>query len=137
MAASVFVQSVGSAVLGSFGVLALLITGTGLYGVLAHAVVQRRREIAIAVAVGATPRRVAVRVFRDGLRLAVPGVGCGLVLTLAVGAVIRSQLNGIGPADPVALLGSLGLVALVAALACAAPAWRAVRTDPISVLRAL
>ncbi len=136
MAASVFVQYVGSSVLGGFGILALLITGTGLYGVLAYAVVQRRREIAITVALGATPRDVATTVLGGGLRLAAAGVACGLALAVAVAMLVRSQLAGVSPTDAVALSGSLAVVGLVVVLASVGPAWRAVRMDPIVALRA-
>jgi predicted permease len=135
MAASTFVQTVGATMLGLFGGMALLIAAAGIYGVLAYSVAQRRREIAITVALGATPRRVLGAVLGEGLRLTLVGLLIGGALALGAGRLVSAQLLGVSPFDPLTLAASAALLVLVALAACAVPAWRASRVDPITVLR--
>jgi predicted permease len=135
LAAATFVQSVGTTMLGSFGLIALAIAGAGLYGVLAYSVAQRRRAIAITVALGATPRRVLGDVLGEGLRLTLVGLLIGGALALGAGRLVSAQLLGVSPFDPLTLAASAALLVLVALAACAVPAWRASRVDPITVLR--
>jgi len=135
MASGTFVQSVGSAVFGVFGLVALLIASTGLYGVMAGYVVEHRREIAVSVALGATPRIVAAAVVGPPLRLTVIGIIVGTALTLLVSSLVRNQLVGISPVDVLSLVGAMAALVLVALVTCAWPAWLAIRLDPMAALR--
>ena len=118
-----------------FGLLALTLAAVGLYGVTAYTVERRTREIGVRVAVGANRSNVIVMVLRGAFRQVIVGLAAGIVLALAAGRLIASQLFEVKGHDPMALVGAaflLGLFALVAALV---PARRAASIDPVSALR--
>jgi predicted permease len=118
-----------------FGLLALLLSCLGLYGILSYAVALRTREIGIRMALGAERRDVLWLMLRDALRLALIGVAVGIPSALAAALLISSQLFGISAADPVAIgLATLILLA-VASAASYLPARRAARVDPLVALR--
>ena len=123
-------------ILQGFAAVALLLAGLGLYGVLAYTVAQRTREIGVRMALGARPIQALVLVARESLAVVGVGVLLGIAGALASARMITGLLFGIGPADPLALLGAalvLGAVSLVATLL---PARRAARVDPVVALRA-
>ncbi len=121
--------------MGVLGGIAVLLAVTGIYGTLAFIVVRNRREIGIRVALGASSVDVMREVVRRGLWLAGSGLGCGLVITLAAGRVVESQLFQVRATDP----GNLGMMTLAVVLATLAaslgPAWKALRIDPARTLR--
>ena len=123
--------------IGVFGLSALLLAAIGLYAVMAAYVRQRYSEIGVRMALGATASDVRRLVLGEGLRLAVTGAAIGTLGAIAAGRVLRGLLFGVQPLDPVALAGAAVLLALVAALACYLPARRAMRLDPLVVLRDL
>jgi len=98
-------------------------------------VIQRRQELGIRVALGATTRQIRGLVLGEGMRLTAVGLGIGVVLGLGAGRVLASQLFGVGPFDPASLVVVLGLLAVVTAAACMRPATAAARTSPQEVLR--
>jgi predicted permease len=121
--------------LGSFGALGLLLGAIGIYGVLASLVGERRREIGVRLALGATPTSVAKLILSRGVRLALVGILVGLAGALAGGRVMSTVLYDVRPTDPPTLL-VVGLVLLAAAvLASWWPAYRASRLDPVETLR--
>jgi putative ABC transport system permease protein len=121
--------------LAAFGAVAVALAAVGLYGVLAFIVVQRRREIGVRMALGASPRDVVADVFGQGLRLAAIGIGAGIVLSLATMRLVRSLLFGISPTDMATFATVASLVVAIAAIASAVPALRASRVDPLVALR--
>jgi predicted permease len=121
---------------GFFGTLALLLAGVGLYGLMAYAVAQRQREIAIRVALGADTARVMRGVIRDGLVVSLGGVAVGLTAALAATQLVKSLLFGVTPRDPVTLFAAPTLLVAIAILASVVPAMRAARVDPMMALRA-
>ena len=123
------------ALLGVFGALALTLAGLGLYGVLALLVAERRREMGIRLAVGATAGNLQLLVVRQGLLYAALGLAVGLPASLALAKLFRSWLWQVSPADPWSFGGAVAALALVATLAVWIPARRAARTDPAIVLR--
>ena len=120
----------------AFGIVAALLSAAGVYGVLAGAVAERRREIGIRTALGATPRAIVQWVLRQGMAMAVGGLVLGLVGSILLTRYLRAMLFGIEPTDPATLGGTALVVALVALGACLIPAWRALRVDPVTVLKA-
>jgi ABC-type antimicrobial peptide transport system permease subunit len=118
-----------------FGVLALVIASLGLYGLLAQAVAARAREIGIRMALGATWRNVMRMVMSRGIALTGAGVGIGAVLAWAVTRAMETLLYGISASDPLTFALVAGLLAAVSAVACAFPAVRAARLDPMLALR--
>jgi putative ABC transport system permease protein len=106
-----------------------------LYGVLAYVVSQRRREIAIRVALGACPGDVLRMMMGQGLRLIVIGLAIGLPAALASGRLLRNQLPGVSPNDPLTFAGVALLLCLIALVACWIPARRATKVDPMIALR--
>jgi predicted permease len=118
-----------------FAGLALLLACLGLFGVLSYAVTQRTREIGVRLALGATAGGIARLVVGHGLALTAVGLAAGLALSWAFTRSMRSLLYGIGAADPAAFGAAVGLLGVVALLACGLPAFRAARVDPIQVLR--
>jgi putative ABC transport system permease protein len=122
-------------VLGAFAGFALLLSTTGLYGVIAYAVAQRGREIGIRLALGAAPRRIFGTVLGEGLRQMLLGLTLGLVGAVAAGRVLASRLSGVGAADPLTLGAVVGLLVAAGLLACTVPARRAARLDPMVALR--
>jgi putative ABC transport system permease protein len=121
--------------LAAFGVLAVALAAIGLYGVLAFIVAQRRREIGVRMALGASPRHVIADVLGQGLRLAGAGVAAGLVLALALTRLLSSMLYGTSATD-VATFASVSLLLVVIAVgASVVPALRASRVDPLVALR--
>lgn len=135
MTSGTFVQSVGSAVFAVFGAVAVLIAAIGLFGVMASYVAERRRELAIAVALGASHRRVVVTVVVPALRLLGLGVLVGAALAVAGATVLSSRVSG-ARLDISTLVGGVTLLACVSVLTALWPAWRAMRIDPLTVLRA-
>jgi predicted permease len=115
--------------------LAVLLSCLGLYGLMAYNVARRTSEIGLRVALGATPRRVAAPVLREALLLSLIGVAVGLPAAFAVGRLIRSQLYGVTPYDPLALAGAVAALIAVALFAAWLPARRAARIDPMVALR--
>ncbi|HET9360723.1 MAG TPA: ABC transporter permease [Vicinamibacterales bacterium] len=118
-----------------FGALALVIASLGLYGLLAQTVSARSREIGIRMALGATWRSVMGIVMSRGMVLTGAGVCIGAVLAWSVTRAMDSLLYGVGASDPVTFALVAGLLATVSAVACAIPAVRAARVDPMLVLR--
>jgi predicted permease len=121
--------------LGGFAGLALLLAAIGTYGVLSYMVAERRREIGIRMALGATRQRVMGDVIQQGFVLSAIGIAAGLAGAVALGRVIATLLFGVEPTDPSTLAGVVATIAVVAFVACALPAWRASRLDPNLVLR--
>jgi putative ABC transport system permease protein len=118
-----------------FGGLAALLAGIGLYGVLAYQVVQRRREIGIRVALGASPQNVRWLVLGQGLRLTLLGIGLGLACGFVLARVLTSLLFGVPGGDPLSYVTAASLLLAVALLACWLPARRATKVDPMIALR--
>ena len=130
-------QRIGAAVAGLLGAVALLLSGLGVYGVVAFLVSQSTREIGIRMALGAGRRRVLGEILRRGVALALPGVlgGGALAALVAVGLSRIDVLLGVAPADPLALVSVAGLLTGVVLVASAIPATRASRVPPAEALR--
>jgi putative ABC transport system permease protein len=118
-----------------FGAVALLLAITGVYGLLAYAVSQRTQEIGVRVALGAARRDVIGLIVRQGLTLAVTGIGIGLIGSLAVTRVIGSLLYNITPTDPVTFVSASLFLISISALASYVPTRRATAVDPLVALR--
>ncbi|HET9183054.1 MAG TPA: ABC transporter permease [Candidatus Angelobacter sp.] len=123
------------AVLAFAGIAALLLASVGLYSILAFLVAQRRREIGIRLALGATRRQILNLFLRQGMRLAVPGTLAGLIAALLSLRILSRLLYGIAPADPLVLGAVLLGLGAVCALASYVPARRATKLDPMVALR--
>ena len=119
-----------------FGALALLLAAIGVYGLMSYTVEQRRREIGIRVALGADARRVMREVVRDGVSVTLAGAAVGFAGALASVELVKALLYGVAPRDPLTLAAAPLSLLLIAALACAIPARRAARVDPMIALRA-
>ncbi|MCC7241941.1 MAG: FtsX-like permease family protein [Acidobacteria bacterium] len=128
-------QRLGMLLMVLFGTVALLLAAIGVYGVFAYATSQRSREVAIRLAIGATPAEVFRHTFVRGQLMAVVGVLGGVILAYAAGRVLTGSLYQIRAADPLVLIASTAIVAAVAALATALPARRVARADPCVTLR--
>jgi predicted permease len=126
---------VGASLATSFGLLALALAAVGIYGIVACTLSRRTREIGIHVALGAQKSDVLRLILRHGMLLVAAGVAVGAALAVAASRLLTGFLYGLHPGDPVALVGvvlALGLVALVAHYV---PARRALRVDPMTALR--
>jgi predicted permease len=118
----------------SFGVVALCLSAIGIYGVLAYLVTQRRREIGIRIALGSSARAIFELVLREGLLLIAGGFVLGGIGAAALRRSLESQLFGVSASDPLVLIAVTTILAFVAVVACALPARRATRVDPIVAL---
>jgi putative ABC transport system permease protein len=125
-----------TAVVASFGALALLLAGVGLYGTLSFMVGTRMREIGIRIALGASRERVMGAVLWRGLVPTAVGGVIGTGVAVALARVFRALLFNVTSLDPVSLIGAAAVLLLVAAVAAAGPAAIAARTDPARALRA-
>ena len=119
----------------AFGGLALFLSAIGIYGVLAYLVAQRRREIAIRVALGSTGAGVVRLVLREGLVLVAIGLAAGFAGAAALQKAVATQIYGVRPFDPLVIGGVTVLLGTIALAACALPARRATRVDPVEVLK--
>lgn len=124
-----------TSLLAGFGVMALVLAAVGLFGVLAFFVSQHMQEFGVRLALGATPGGLLRLVIRRGLVLLAIGVAVGLPGAIAMGRGMSALLYGVEPADPIALGSSVFMLAVVTLTACALPARRAMRTDPLIALR--
>jgi predicted permease len=118
----------------SFGAVALFLSALGIYGVLAYLVTQRRREIGIRIALGSSAGAIFELILREGLWLVGAGFAVGGVGAFALRKSLESQLYGVSATDPVVLVAVTAMLALVALTACALPARRATRINPIVAL---
>jgi putative ABC transport system permease protein len=118
-----------------FAGIALVIASIGIYGVIAYSVSQRTGEIGVRMALGATPRVVLRLVIGEGMKLALLGIGTGLLGGLALGRAVSSLVFGVRVYDPLTFISVALVLASVALVACAVPASRASRVDPITALR--
>ncbi|MBX9603705.1 MAG: ABC transporter permease [Bryobacteraceae bacterium] len=119
----------------AFAALALVLAATGIFGVISQMAAQRTREIGVRMAVGANPGDVLRMVLGDGLKLAAAGAILGLLLSAASARALRSLLFGITERDAAPYAVAMVVLLAAAVAACAAPAWRASRLDPIAALR--
>jgi len=132
---SIFLYSFSSVLLAIFGGVALLLATIGIYGVMAFAVTQRTQEIGIRMALGARGRDVLKLVVKNGMLLAVIGVGIGLAGAWALTRVMRQLLVGVQPTDFLTFSVVSACLLLAALLACYLPARRATKVDPLIALR--
>lgn len=121
--------------MGMFGGLAMLLSAVGLYGLLSHAVTQRTKEMGIRIALGAQVGDVLKLVLKQGMMLALIGQVIGLVAAYALTRLIRSLLFGVTPNDALTYMAVVGVLTIVALLACYIPARRATKVDPLIALR--
>jgi putative ABC transport system permease protein len=119
----------------AFALIALMLAAVGVYGLISYSVTQRTREIGIRIALGAQAGQVLTQVMREGLLLAVLGVGIGLAGALGAARVVATFLFGIGPSDPATFALVAFILLIVASLASYIPSRRALRVDPIDALR--
>jgi predicted permease len=118
-----------------FAILALTLGAVGVYGVMAHLVVQRTREIGVRIALGAAPGAILGLVLSQGAWLAGAGIGVGLLAALGASRLLTTLLFDVAPTDPPTYLVTVFALLAVAAAAAVIPARRATRTDPVEALR--
>ncbi len=135
LAQGLWPSRMGAALLGLFGVLALILASIGIYGVLSYSVAQRTSEIGIRMALGAQSTQVLGLVLRQGMLLAGAGAILGVVVALPVTRLASTLLYGVSPTDPLTYISITLLLLAVALLACYIPARRATRVDPLVALR--
>jgi len=135
MKPSVRNENLVAALSACFGALATLLAAVGLYGVMAYMLVRRTREIGIRMALGAGRREVLRLVMKEVVVLGAVGIGIAILVSLAMGRLIESQLLGVSGRDPWVISGATVALALVALLAGLLPALRATRVDPLTALR--
>jgi ABC-type antimicrobial peptide transport system permease subunit len=123
------------AVIGLFAALAVLLAGIGVYGVMAYSVAQRRGELGVRLALGATPRTLLMLVMGRAFRLGLAGLAAAIPIGWLAGSGVRSFLYGVTPFDPQALALTALVTVLVALTAAAVPALRASRLEPIAALK--
>jgi ABC-type antimicrobial peptide transport system permease subunit len=119
-----------------FAIAAVLLAVAGIYGVLAGDVAERTREIGLRAALGATPSNILALIVGQGARLAVVGLAVGLFGTFALTRSLRALLFGVGPHDPMTIVGATILLLATTLVACVIPAKRALRVDPSEAFRA-
>jgi putative ABC transport system permease protein len=118
-----------------FALAALVLAVAGIYGVLAGSVAERTREIGVRAALGASQQRVLRLILAQGLRLTLVGVGIGLAIAMFSTRAMETMLFGVSRLDPVTYGGVVALLVAASLIACAIPAWRAARVDPVQALR--
>jgi putative ABC transport system permease protein len=121
--------------MGSFAAIAVLLTGAGLYGVLAYGVAKRRAEIGVRMALGAGRMEVLGLVFRQAMRLVAAGLVLGLACAVAGGRLLSAMTFGIRPGDPLVLAGACCVLLVTGMAAAYVPAARAACVDPMQALR--
>jgi predicted permease len=130
-----FQARMGVGLLSVFGLLALGLASIGLYGILAYSVNQRKREIGLRMALGATRASVLRLILQEGLSLVLTGVLIGFGAALMIGRLLSGMLYGVGASDPISVAGAALTMSTVALLACYLPARWASRVDPLVALR--
>jgi predicted permease len=128
-------RRVGTQMVGAIGIVGLLLTAIGLYGVVSYLVASRTAELGIRMALGATPRQLHREVLRHAARLVGGGVAIGAAASLLVTPALATFLAGLSPADPIAFLAAAAVLMLVALVASYLPARRVARVDPLLTLR--
>ena len=124
-----------AAVLTATGVIALILCGAGVYGIVSQGVVQRRREIGVRIALGARPGDVVRMVVADGTRPVVAGGAVGLIVAIALALATAALLSILDARDPISYAGVLSLTGVVAVGAALLPALQAAHVDPMEALR--
>ena len=122
-------------VLGALAIIALLLSGVGIYGLVGYSVSQRSREIGVRMALGARPIGIARLVLREGFVMAVVGIVVGLTVAYGAARAWSALLFGVSPADPATLLTAAGLGVVMTVAGSIVPTWRAVRVSPLSAMR--
>jgi len=135
VAASTAVRRFTMIVFEAFALVALVLAATGIYGILAGGVTERRREIGVRTALGASRREILSLVVRQGMGLTGFGMVIGLGSAALASRALVTLLFGVSTLDPVTYAGVIVLLLAVALLACGVPAWRAARIDPAQALR--
>ena len=120
---------------GLFGFIALVLSITGVYGVMAYSVSQRINEFGIRLAIGAQPGDVLRLVLRKGLMITGIGMAIGVGLALSAGGLLSGFLHDVSAVDPLIFATVIGLLLSVAVMACLVPARKAMRVDPMTALR--
>jgi putative ABC transport system permease protein len=124
-----------TALVAAFAALALLLAAIGIYGVIAHGVAQRNREIGVRLALGARPHDVVALVLRNGLALTIAGTSLGLMGAVALSRAMASLLFAVSPSDPATYGSVAGVLTLVAGVSAYIPSRGAGRVDPLVTLR--
>jgi ABC-type antimicrobial peptide transport system permease subunit len=132
---SLWAQTLSANLLAIFGLLALLLSVVGIYGVISYLVHQRVREIGVRMALGATAADVQRLILQEGVRLVAIGLAIGAAIALTAARRLEGMLFVIGPRDALTFLLVPSILGLVAVLACWLPALRATRVDPSRALR--
>jgi putative ABC transport system permease protein len=135
LAASIAERRSNMVLLGLFALVALMLTGVGIHGVISYSVTQRTQEIGIRMALGAQARDVLQLVIRQGMSLVLIGLCIGLVGAIALTRVIVTLLFGVSAKDPLTFVAVAALLSIVSFVACYIPARRATRVDPLIALR--
>jgi ABC-type antimicrobial peptide transport system permease subunit len=133
--ASLAQERLVAALAGFFGGLALALAAIGVYGVISYSVAQRKTEIGIRMAIGATPSEVRALVLSHAAVILSLGVACGLAIGIWASTLIASLLSGSRPRDPITFVEAAAIVCVVGLAASLVPAWRASRLDPAEILR--
>jgi putative ABC transport system permease protein len=128
-------QRLWGVLLGTFAAVALVLAAVGLYGVMSYLVALRTREIGIRMALGSSQSGVLRLILGQGAGLVGLGMVLGIIGSLALGWLMRSLLFGVGSSDPTTLLTTTALLMVTALAACAVPALRAARINPLQALR--
>jgi len=136
IASSLADRSFALALIALFGVLALLLSAVGIYGLVSYSVVQRTPELGVRAALGASRGNLFALILRQGMMLTGMGLGLGFLIALGVTRLLASFLFGVGSTDTSTLVATAGILASVAATACYMPARTATRIEPVAALRA-